>query len=257
MDGRGRLIVGVAILAVMVPAVALAGKTVVVGQQSLKVKATLSSVKAGARGVTLTLDVQYRNPKHPAQQPPYNSKDIIFKEPAGSTINTSAFPTCLESTVVKANGAATGCPAGSVVGHGTIVANARPTFKQLINATLTLYNGINDRGYDGFRPGSRILVFYVKTSIGLNTSFIFHIVKTRSGATELISKTSKPKKPGVTPGTFSLQRVHLTVAGKSPSGKPYGINPPTCTGRWQASMTITNWFGGPTITASDSINCRR
>jgi hypothetical protein len=136
-----------------------------------------------------------------------------------------------------------------------VVANAAPTIPKPITGSLTIYNGIDDGGYGGYRRGSRELILYVKTSIGVNTTLAFHLVKTRSGVYKLVANETKPAKPGISPGTFTLQTLNLTLTGAG--HKPYLTNPRTCTGSWTYSLTITNHFRQPSITAKDRVNCRR
>jgi hypothetical protein len=238
---------------VLVPTVAWAGKRVIAGQQSLQIKVALKPNRAGARGVKFELRYEYTNPKAPGQQPPYNSKSIIFTEPKGLVLNPSAVPSCRESAVVNANDNASVCPAASMVGNGTVTANARPAIPTLISGTVTIYNGVDDGGYAGFPKGSRELILYVKTSIGINAVEFFHAVKTADGGLQLVLKASKPATPGVAPGSFTLQSLDLTIA--SSSKKPYLSNPGTCPGSWPVSLMVTNWFGQPSITARDQVSC--
>jgi hypothetical protein len=255
MGARGRLILGIVILAALLPPVAMAGKRVVVRQQSLQIKVGLSSTKAGARPSALRLHVAYKNPKHPAQQPPYNSKSIIFFEPKGAVLHPNDAPACKQSALVKTDGSVNVCPAGSKVGSGSVVVNAAPTVPKPITGALTIYNGIDDGGYGGYRRGSRELILYVKTSIGINTTLVFHLVKTPGGVYKLVSHLTKPPKPGVTPGSFSLQTLNLILTGAG--HKPFLTNPGTCTGSWTYSLTIINYFRQPSITAQDQVRCRR
>lgn len=253
MGVRGRLILGVVVLAMALPPAALAGKKVVVHQESLQIQVRLSSTKAGARLTTVRLYAVYKNPKHPGKQPPYNTKSVIFVLPKGLALHPRNAPACKESIQVNNNGSVNGCPAASKIGTGKIVVNAAPTIPGLIPAALTIYNGIDDGGYGGYPTGSRLLIFYLHTSLGLNTTEFFHIVKS-GGSYKLISNMSKPASPGITPGTFSLQTVDLTL--KSSANKPFFTNPGTCTGSWGFFLKITNFFGQPSITAQDTVNCR-
>ncbi len=250
----GRLALSLVVASVVFPAAAWAGKKVISGQQSLQIKVTVHPARAGAHGVTLHVHVVYLNTKAPSQQPPYNTKSSTFVEPKGLALRTSAVPACQESKIVAANGdAPKACPAGAQVGHGAVVVNARPTIKSLITGTVTAYNGVDDAGYAGFKKGSPLLALYIKTSIGITTVDYFHIVKSSRGLT-LISRSTKPAAPGIAPGVFTIRQLDLTIAG---SGKhPYMTAPPSCTGSWPFSLTITNWFGQPSVTAGDRVACK-
>lgn len=238
-----------AAIAVAIPAAALAGKTVVSGQQSLRLQISLSPSRAGARGAVVQFHSLYLNPKHPGQQPPYNGNMTTFRGPKGLSFNTNATPRCLESKALKN---ANACPPAAKVGSGSVVVNARPTIKNLITGTVAVYNGDDDKGYGGFPKGSPELILDVKTSNGLNLPQFLHVVKTRGGVPELKGQATKPSKPGVAPGGYTLQKLDLTVG--SPS-KAYVTNPKTCNGSWPFSLTLTNYFGQPSITATDSVKC--
>jgi hypothetical protein len=239
------------VAAVVTPAVALAGKKVVSGEQSLQLKVSLKPARAGAKGAVLTLEQQYLNPKHPGQQPPYNSKTISFSAPKGFVIHPHAVPQCKESVAIK-NGAGV-CPASSKVGAGRVVVNARPSASKLITGTITEFNGINDGGYAGFPKGSPEVILYIKS---LSTTNFFHLVKNKDGSEKLVGVSTKPSKPGVAPGSFTIQYLKLSLF-RSSQKKPYFTNPPTCHGSWPFSLTTTNYFGQPSITAHDSVRCTK
>jgi hypothetical protein len=249
--GGWRTIRGLAVLVavgVLVPAVAWAGKRVISRQQSLQMKVTLKPNRAGARVVKFELRYTYTDPKALGQQPPYNTKSITFTEPRGLVLNPSVAPSCRQSTVINANGNASVCPARSKVGAGTVVVNGRPAIPRLINGAVTVYNGVDDGGYDGYRKGSHELIFYA-----INTASYFHIAKAANGQLKLVARLTKPAKPGVAPGFVTVQKLDLTIA--STSKKPYLSNPGTCPGSWPFSITVTNWFSQPSITARDQVSC--
>ena len=247
-----RVLVMVIAAVVVVPAVASAGKKASSGQQSLQIKVSVKPSRAAARGI-FELRYAYTNSKDPGQQPVYNTKSITFTEPKGLVFKAVAVPSCRESAVLKANGDAGVCPSGSKVGSGTVVVNARPAVKALINGTVTVYNGVDDGGYGGSPKGSSELILYVKTAIGANTTDYFHVVKAANGRRQLVARFVQPAQPGVTPGSFTLEKLDLTLT--SSTMKPYLSNPGTCSGSWPFSITVTNWFGQPSITAYDQVKC--
>jgi hypothetical protein len=238
-------------ISVIAPAVALAGKPVTSGQQKLQVNATLKPAKAGARNVILKLQTSYTNPNGP-QQPPYNSKTITFTGQFGT--HPSAVPACKESANIKANGKTSGCPANTQVGQGTVTVNASPTIAQPIAGTVAIYNGVDDVGHAGYPKGSRDLIFYVQTSIHVNATLIFYISKTPGGGTKFVAHLTKPKKPGVTPGSYTIQKVDISVSAGTDT-KPYLTDPSSCTGAWRSSFKIDNWFNQPSVTAKDQDPC--
>ncbi len=257
MIGNGRVtrvVMAVMAVVVVVPAVALAGRTVVSGDQSLQLKVSLKPARAGAKAAVLTFEQTYLNPKLPGQQPPYNTKTITFRLAKGLLLHPHAAPQCRESVTVKAKSGGGACPANSKVGTGTVLVNYRPFVPKLITGTITEFNGVDDGGYAGFPKGSPEIVLYIKTSLGLNTTDYFHVVK--KGGSELLTGTSSaPAKPGVQPAYFTIQKLKLTV--RSDQNKPYFTNPPRCHKNWLFSLTTTNYFGQPSVTARDAVGCTK
>ena len=223
------------------------------GQQSLQLTVSVNPARAGKPVNSLRIQVVYKNTKS-SQPPPYNTHQLIFKEAPGFKMNTSAAAQCKESAVVAKKGNATVCPAASKVGSGTVVINARPTVPNLITGTLTAYNAVDDKGDMGYPKGSPELILYAQTSVGIKASFYFHIVK-RSGGTKLIGALSKPSKPGNQPGSFSIQKLVLTLTRGAGSTRAYMTNPSSCHGHWPFSLTLTNYFNQPSVTAKSNVSC--
>lgn len=259
MTERGRVtrvvMAGMAAV-VLVPAAALAGKRAVSGDQSLQLRVSLKPARAGAKGAVLSLEQSYVNPKQPGQQPPYNSKTITFRLANGLVVHPHSAPQCRESVTLKAKAGGGACPASSKVGTGTVVINYRPFVPTLITGTVTDFNGVDDGGYGGFPKGSPEIVLYVKTSLGVNATEYFHLVKHKDGSEMLTGTESRPARPGVQSGNFTLQDLKLTVH-RSSRNKPYITNPPTCQRHWLFSLTTTNYFGQPPVTARDAVKCTR
>ena len=240
---------------VLVPAAALAGKKVVAGQQSLQVSVSLKPAKAHAMGVVERFHAEYRNPQDPAAQSPYNTASIAFVEPRGFVFHGKTVSQCKESVVIAAPKGAAACPSKTKVGKGSIVVNARPTIPALVNGKVTAYNGVDDSGAEGFAKGSPVLFLDVVTSIGIDTTFPFHVVKGPGGATELIGVDTKPAKPGVQPGSFTIRTIDLTVSGSGHAN--YLSDPGSCAGSWPFALTVKNFFGQPSVTAKDTVKCTK
>jgi hypothetical protein len=248
---RGLLVVGAG--AVLAPALALAGPPATSGDQKLQIKTSLIPAKAGAKPVILGIEVSYTNPKNPSQQPPYDVKRLIFT--GRYLLHPSAVPACKLSSNAKAGGKTSGCPDNTKVGSGTVEINASPTIKQPITGTVTLYNGVNDDGSGGHPAGSRALFFYAQTSIHVNATLVFYIHTSPTGGTTLVEKSPKPKKPGVTPGTYTIEHVKISVSGGT-AKKPYIANVTSCHRSWPFSFTIKNYFKAPSVTAHDKVKCQ-
>jgi hypothetical protein len=134
------------------------------------------------------------------------------------------------------------------------VANAAPTISTPITETVTVYNAINDVG-KGQPKGTRNLILWVKSSIGVNTALPFRVLRGAGGRVELHATLTKPSQAGVSPGSFTRQTVVLSV---SRSGKGSFITDPAlCSGTWPFSLTVGDYFNQPSITARDLVTCRR
>jgi hypothetical protein len=72
----------------------------------------------------------------------------------------------------------------------------------------------------------------------------------------LVENMTKPKKPGVTPGSFTIEHVKLSVSAGT-AAKPYLSDVTSCHGSWPFSFTIKNWFNQPSITAHDKVRCTK
>ena len=246
------LVVGALVLAVGLPTAALAGKKAVSGQQTLQIKAHLTPSRAGARHVTFGFRFDYGSTQ-PGQQPPYNTKAITLLLPPGLVLNPRAAPACKRSQIDRNNGDLSKCPAKTIVGNGSVTVNAAPAIIAPITGTVTTYNSVNDVGI-GQPRGTRNLVLWIKTSIGITVTVPFRVLTGPRGRTELRAKFTKPKQPGVSPGSFTIEQAILSLTG---SGRgSYITNPPTCMGNWPFSLTIVNYFNQPPITAHDRVSCR-
>jgi hypothetical protein len=238
--------------AIAVPGAALAGKKAVSGQQTLQIKARLTPARSGATRVKFGFHYDYRS-THPGQQPPYNAKTITLVLPAGMAVNPAAAPSCKRSQIDRAHGDVSKCPRNSIVGHGTVVANAAPALSAPITGTATSYNAVNNTG-EGQPKGTRNLILWVKTSLGVSAGYPFRVLKGKGGQVELQVKLQKPKTPGVSPGSFTIQTVDLSI---SHSGrKPFIVDPPSCRGSWPFTLKVSNYFNQPPITAHDRVKCR-
>src|SRR5207302_503691 len=105
-------------------------------------------------------------------------KTISFVYPKGLQLNPKAVPACKRSALDRTQGnASAACPSKSLVGSGTVVINAAPTVPAPISGTVSLYNAVNDVGAGGEPKGTRNLVYYAKTSVGVNSTIGFRIIK--------------------------------------------------------------------------------
>jgi len=212
-----------AALLALTPAVALAGSTVFAGTQSLQVKTSLTPNRAGAKGVTLKVHVDYESTV-PGQRIMGGTKQIDLQLPEGSHINVKNASVCQFSAIahVKISEVPKICPKSSVVGGGTFTADARPLVKTPVPGTITLYNLRGTRFND--------ILFIAHTQFGSFNYFTNDFDNDNDNDPVLDA--------AVTPGggkLFSLKTVDLTIHNSS-THKPYITNPATCPkGGWLSS----------------------
>jgi hypothetical protein len=247
-----RAALAVLVAAVALPAAALAGQKVVSGDQSLQVSAKLTPAKPGAKRVTLSMNVNYQSTV-PNQHILYTTKTVELTLPAGIRLLTGNVPFCSEhkyGTTSNPNHR-TACPAGSLVGTGTVTADARPALAQPVPATLAIYNSRYDCGcFDhpaGSKKGSPDLLFSIHTKLGVNDLLVFNV---RPDG-KLIASPA-PQVGGSKP-IFALESLIFTIGATTK--KPFVAAPATCTGgKWRFGVTITN-TDGPSVSAHDVQAC--
>lgn len=244
-------LVALAVAVVVIPGVALAGKKAVSGQQTLQIKAHLTPSRAAAHHVKFGFRYDYRSTQA-GQQPPYNAKSVTLVMPAGLVLDPKAAPACKRSQIDKAGGDVSKCPANTVVGQGSVVVNAAPTIAAPVTGTVTVYNAVNDVG-EGQPKGTRNLVLWVKTSIGVTQAVPFRVLHLGGHRIALRATFKKPATPGVSPGSFTIQTVSLSITGHG--RKSFIADPPSCTGSWPFALTVINYFSQPSITAHDRVKC--
>jgi hypothetical protein len=246
-----RVALALALLAVAVPAVAVAGTRTVSGAQSLKITAALSPKKAGAKRTTLKLHVDYESTK-PNQHIQYTPKSIKLTVPKGLHFLAKNAPRCSEHAfgTTSNKDRSTACPKGSLVGSGKVTADARPAAPDPITGTLSIYNSRYDCTCYTHRPGAKMgsqdLLFYIKTTVGVNALLVFNVLPNGS-IEDYEPKPEKGKKP-----IYSLKTLDFSI-GKD-TKKPFVRAPSTCDGKWPFALTITN-FDGPSITARHKAAC--
>jgi hypothetical protein len=238
---------------VAVPAVAVAGQRAFSGAQSLQIDASLSPAKADAKRATLKLHVDYESTK-PGQHIPYTPKSITLVVPKGMHFFPKNAATCSEHAFGTTSNPdrSSACPPGSLVGSGTVTADARPSLNQPVTGTLSIYNSRYDCNCYTHRPGakkgSQDLLFYIKTTLGVNALLVFNVLPNQS-----IEDYEPAPKKGASKPIYSLKTLDFTIGENT--AKPFVGNPSTCDGSWPFALQITN-FDGPSITATDTAPCK-
>jgi hypothetical protein len=164
----------------------------------------------------------------------------------GFRLNPGAFAKCRESKLEKSGPSA--CPAGSRLGKGYAIADARPTLPDPLRANALAFNGTLDVDSAGkpITPVPAILI-YAKTDSGL-TAYVPALFKGKDG---IITEERAQPEPGQQ-SPFTLTAVHLRLPAKTTkvNGKTRGFleAPRTCPGGlWNFSEVDTFFakFGNP------------
>ena len=248
-------------LAAALPAVAFAGTRATSGDQTLQLSASVSPNRAspphGARGVVLQLHVDYESLNADAQIKE-RTKAVIIQIPSGMKLHTDRAKVCKFSAMSQtdANGQTMGpaaCPAGSQVGAGTATADARPAVPQPLQATVQLYNGIDDVNTDGSprSPGVPAIILYAKTNIGATSILPFDILGTK------LQLDFAPAPDPTATQLYHLQKVDVRFPNRG--GKRAYVTAPRKCGpsrKWNFSQTVTN-YDGPSVTAGHQVRCRK
>jgi hypothetical protein len=236
--------VAVAAAAFAVPGIAQAGKTVKGGGQSLKLTARFTPHRANAKHAKLKLEVTYKSTVR-GQRIQTPQKELRFDLPAGTTINTSGPATCSVNQLTPSTPpylVPSACPKASIIGGGTITADARPLISQPITGTVTLYNvrGVHYRD----------VAFVVKTKYD---SFVYYFNVLPGRRPALRATFDKPKSGK---SLYTLETVNVTLKDSS-NHRSFLTTPKTCRGgHWSSAFSFAT-YGGQPLRATDAMPCQR
>ena len=153
----------------------------------------------------------------------------------GFRFHPNPFAKCRESKLEKQG--PSGCPAGSRLGKGYAIVDARPTLADPLKASAQAFNGLLDVDPSGkpITPVPAVLI-YAKTSNGL-TAYVPALFK---GSDALITEDRGQSAQS----PYTLTTVHLSIARKTTKlgGKTAGFieAPRACRGGlWNFSETDT------------------
>lgn len=245
-----KLLLGTAAVAFAVPTIAIAGKAVTAGDQSLQVFVQLkptSVATPGKGGVNFGMRVSYKSLNDGAQIKE-NIKSVTLNLPKGMKIHPDRAGSCLVSELADQGEDA--CPASALIGAGTGTVDARPTLADPVDAELRVYNTLDDTNSDGSIREEKVpaITLYAKTTIGVNTALPFDLVG--DGVLRLdFAPPADPSKPPL----YHVQDVKFGVPLQK--GKAYFTRPGKCPkGYWGFKMTIDN-YDGPPVTAGHKVTC--
>jgi hypothetical protein len=222
----------------LVPAVALGGRTTTAGDQSLKLETIVKPAKASKKGkprnVRLRILLDYLSLGDGVQIQEI-TKTVRFVGPRGLRLHPGRFRRCRLSALQadKDNG----CPARSVVGTGLATLDARPAIADPVTAKVTLYNGLH--------RGTPAVILAVRTPLGVVSVLPFDIHGNR-----LLLEFAPPQAGD--PQIFHLELLYLTLPRNG-----FVTAPRRCARRsWRFAVTIKN-FDGPPITARHRVRCKK
>jgi hypothetical protein len=241
-----------------VPALALAGKTVTEGKNTLRVKATVdpavaSKSKDRPRPVAGTFDA-WVGTADGSRLAELRSTKIYL---GGARFGFDAFPKC-DETDLGHDGRRV-CPKGSRVGSGTAIVEFHPpestTSKEDVELDVTVYNGKLDTNRRGFpmKPRSGLILFTQYAGARIAAPFW---AERRNRQLSLYNPRNDPFPES--DSVYEIKEVHLTYPRQTVrrDGRriPFIAAPTDCDRRW--TMTVTNeFYEGDPVTAKHSVRC--
>ena len=254
---RKLLIAGLALL--LIPTLALAGRTVTEGNRTLKIKSTFDPAQASKskdklRPTKTTFD--YRAGTTDGSRLP-DLRSVVIRL-GGARFGFNAFPKCDETDAFEQGD--TACPDGSLVGQGTGVAEVHgnptdPSTDSELALDVKAYNGSldTDKNGDPMDPRPGILIY---TEIG-DTNITLPFWGERKNRQLAFRGPDEDPDPGVA-GLYEIKEIHLTLKRRSVrrNGErvPFLGLPTRCDGRWVVTATNTPYEGDP-LTARHRIRC--
>jgi hypothetical protein len=247
-----RALGALALLALLVPSPASAGRTARSGNETASIAVTASSqpgASASTRGARLRFVVKLGtvNGKRSTEY----VTSISLRGPAGMRFNSSALPRCIESRLFTDK--TYRCPGRSVLGTGTAKADARPAVANLINARLTAYNSSNDfdatNHYRRAKPG-------VVLNANLGGGNFVGVPLDYTAPNALLLEQPPPPPSGQ--ALYTIASLDITVGGLGARGTPYIQMPSTCPRSAAWRFTLTERFrSGRRLAATHDLRCHR
>jgi hypothetical protein len=243
--------------ALAVPALALAGRTVVDGTDTLKISGSVKPAKASeskSRPRAVAFKVNYSAGTTDGSNVADVRSGSVFG--GGGVTNYDAFPKCAELKLRDKGPSA--CPKGSRVGKGTATAELHipgAAEKEDVTLKVKVFNGKiqtnrNARRYKKPRDG---LLFFT-TFLDGKHAFPF---EAEDGNTRVTYYN--PKKDPETPGDnalYTVKEVHLTFPRRVRRGIPWIQAPTKCPSsrKWVGTVTVDRYDGGK-MTAKHAVRC--
>ena len=255
------LLTGLALL--LVPALALAGKTATDGTDTLKIKAKFDPAKASKKqgaARSMKFSFEYLAGTTDGSRLPDLRSVSIFA--GGAVLAFDAFPKCDESELVEQGPSA--CPPGSQVGSGSATAEVHPptdeTSKSDGPVDVTIYNAIADSDRNGEavdKPKDGIL-FYTEVA-GERVALPFW-AEDKNRRFTYYNPEDDPVPPADN-SLYTIKEVRVVFPKRTTrkDGKKVAwmAAPKKCTkAGWVVSATNDRYEGGE-LTATHKVKCKK
>ena len=256
---RRLVIAGLALL--LVPAVALAGKMVTEGTNTLKIKAKFDPAKASKSKNKLRpteTKFDYVAGTTDGSRLPELRDLVVYL--GGARFGFNAFPACDESDAADQGDSV--CPDGSLMGDGTGVAEVHPdpddpSQDSDLDVDVKVYNGSLDTDANGDPMDPRAGLLLYTEVVGTPVAFPFW--GERRGKQVALRGPQDDPDPGVD-SLFSIKEIHLTIDRRSVrrNGKrtPFVGLPTKCEGKWTVTAKSVPYNGDP-LTAKHKVRCTK
>ena len=258
---RRLLLAGLALL--VVPALAIAGKTVTDGTDTLQIKAKFDPAKASkkkgaARAMKFTFDY-FAGTTDDSRLPDVRSVSVYA---GGAVLGHDAFPKCDESDLVAQGPDA--CPDGSQVGSGKAIAEVHPpddpVAKVDVPVDIRIFNAKAETDRNGQvmdEPKDGIL-FYTEVA-GERIALPF-FAEDKNRRITYYNPEEDPTPPADNT-LYTIKEVHAVFQKRSArkDGKrvPWVAAPKKCTkAGWVVSATNDRYEGGE-LTATHKVRCKK
>ena len=255
-----RRLVFAAVALLVVPALALAGKTVTEGNTTLQLKAKFDPNKASKSKKRLRpVGLEYEavsDTTNDKRLPDLRSAKVHL---GGARFKFGAFPKCDETDAATDGDDV--CPKGSRVGAGTAVAEVHPpddpNAKTDVPVDVTLYNGELDTDRDGNPAATSRKGLLVYTEVaGTNVALPFWAE--RRGRQLAFYNPEDDPEPNED-FLYTIKEIHVTIDKRSirRGGRriPFLGAPTKCDRRWTITHTDEPYRGQP-LTATHKQRCR-
>ena len=257
MTARRPLLAAVSLL--VVPALALAGKTVTEGNNTLQIKAAFDPAKASeSKKKRRPIESRYdyvAGTTNDKRLPDLRSVKVFLD---GAKFAFDAFPTCDETDAATEGDAV--CAKGSRVGGGTGIAEIHPpddpNTKTDLEVDVTLYNGDLDTDREGqpLSPTRQGLLVYTEVA---GTRVVLPFLAERRNRQVTLYNPEEDADPG-SEGLYAIKEIHLTIARRTirRDGRRIAFlgAPVVCDRSWTVTTTNEPYTGQP-IMARHKVRC--